>query len=90
MAMVAVREARISWRAPTADVNGGKLTSLAGYKIYYGKAPGAYTQTIPVNGAATVQYTVPLSPGTWYFGITALDAAGNESAPSNPVSRTIP
>jgi hypothetical protein len=37
-----------------------------------------------------VQRTITLSPGTWYFAVTAIDTQGAESAKSNEVSKFIP
>lgn len=91
MTTVAVREAVLSWSAPTKNVDGSNLTNLSGYKIHYGTASRTYTQTISVSGATTLQRTVALSgPGTWYFSVTAVDANGVQSAYSGEVSKAIP
>jgi hypothetical protein len=90
MTTVVVREARLSWQAPTKNVDGSNLTDLAGYKVYYGTSSRNYSQSVTVNGASSLQRTVSLSPGTWHFAVTALDSQGNESAYSNEVTKTIP
>jgi hypothetical protein len=91
MTTVAVREAQLSWARPTKNVDGSTLTNLSGYKIHYGTKSRSYTQTLAVNGAATLQKTVALSgPGTWYFSLTAVDSSGVESAYSGEVSKAIP
>lgn len=62
-------------------------TNLTGYKVYYGTTPGTYSNSVPVGLQSS--YTVSgLQPGTWYFAVTALNAAG-ESAYSNQVSRVV-
>jgi fibronectin type 3 domain-containing protein len=45
----------------------------------------------PINIGNTTSYTVAnLGTGnTYYFVVTSYDAAGNESAPSNEVSKVI-
>ena len=90
MTSVMIRQAVLSWKAPTQNIDGSTLTNLAGYKIYYGNASRNYTQTVSVSGGSTVQRTVALSPGTWYFAVTALDSRGRESAFSGEVSKSIP
>jgi len=62
---------------------------LSGYRVYYGTAPGTYLQplgqSLPAGNVTT--YTVTgLSRGTrYYFAVTAVDAAGNESGFSQEV-----
>jgi hypothetical protein len=90
MTTVVLREAALSWQAPTKNVDGSSA-SISGYKIYYGTAPKTYTQTASVSGASTVQRTIALTTsGTWYFAISAVDAQGAESAKTNEVSKLIP
>jgi hypothetical protein len=88
MTTVSLRIARLSWQAPTQYTDGSPLT-LAGYNVYYGPGPGNYTNTVPVAGGQTRQTNIALQPGSWNFAITALDAAGNESAKSNEGTRSV-
>ena len=90
MTTIVVREARLSWQAPTKNTDGTPLTNLAGYKVLYGTSPKQYSQTVSVSGASNVSRTIALSPGTWYFAVKAVDSAGKESSPSNEVSKVIP
>jgi hypothetical protein len=79
----------LDWTAPTTNADNTPLTDLGGYRIYYGTSPGSSAQTIDVGNVLT--YTINnLSSGTYYFRVTAYDTAGNESAPSNEASKTIP
>ena len=65
---------------------------LAGYKVYYGTAPGVYGTPIDVGMATqssgTTYYTLPgLTKGqTYYIVVTAYDTSSNESGYSNPGS----
>ena len=60
--------------------------NLAGYKIYYGTASGAYTVTIDVGNITTCTIT-GLQPGaTYYFAATAYDSSAAQSTFSNEVS----
>ncbi|CAI4031827.1 hypothetical protein DNFV4_02248 [Nitrospira tepida] len=61
-------------------------SDLASYKVYYGTSPGNYTTNI--NVGKVTNYTVNgLATGrTYYFAVTALDNAGNESGFSNEAS----
>lgn len=89
MTTVALREAALSWQAPTRNVDGSALTNLTGYKIYYGTSSKNYTQSVSVSGATTTQWTLALAPGTYYFALAAVDATGTESSKTNEVTKTI-
>lgn len=87
--------ATLSWEAPTTNADGTALTDLAGYKVYYGKASGAYTEIKdvgPTDTPGTPEYTVAdLESGShYYFAITAYDTSGNESNFSEEVYKDIP
>jgi len=89
MTSVSVRSAQLSWEAPTQNVDGSALTNLAGFKIYYGTSPRTYSQVQTINSPTQTSATVTLSPGTWYFAMTALNTLGEESAKTNEVSKTV-
>jgi hypothetical protein len=77
--------------APTVNTDGTPLTDLAGFRIYYGSAPGSLTQTVNLADPTVTSYTVSnLASGTWYFGATAYATDGAESALSSIGSKTIP
>lgn len=63
-------------------------SDVTGYRLYYGPAPGTYESVIDV-GNITVFTVTDLTPGKYYFAVTAYDAYGNESGFSNEVSDTI-
>ncbi|NOZ67856.1 MAG: fibronectin type III domain-containing protein [Deferribacteres bacterium] len=88
----------LTWTAPETNADGTPLTDLAGYKIYYGRLSGNYTEVKdvgipscePRGDKTECSYTVEgLSSGTWYFAITAYDTSGNESDYSNEVSKEV-
>ena len=89
MTAVAVRTALVSWTAPTTNSDGSALTDLVGYRIRFGNASNSYGQSVTINNASANQWVLPLTPGTWYFVVASLNAAGNESAYSMEVSKTI-
>jgi fibronectin type 3 domain-containing protein len=80
----------LRWDAPTTNEDGSPVT-LSGYKIYYGASSGSYTKSTSVasTGATSVTYTLSLSPGTYYFVVTAVSTDGQESAYSNEASKTL-
>ena len=88
MTSVAVRIARLSWTAPARYSDGSALTP-ARYRIYYGTTSKSYNQSVAIDNAATTQWVLSLPAGTWFFVVTALDAAGKESAYSNEAIKTI-
>ena len=63
---------------------------IAGYRVKYGTVSREYTQTLEV-GAATRATVADLAVGnTYFFAVTAYNAADMESKPSNEVSFTVP
>ncbi len=82
-----------SMSAMAADVTLGwdpnTETDMAGYKVYFGSSSRTYGTAINIGLVTT--YTVPnLSPGKWYFAVTAFNTSGAESGYSNEVSAIIP
>ncbi|WDT78943.1 MAG: fibronectin type III domain-containing protein [Candidatus Manganitrophus sp.] len=73
-------DAILSW-TPNTD------SDLAGYKVYYGTVSRRYGAPITV-GNQTAYTVTGLGLGTYYFVLSAYDAAGNESAFSNEISKT--
>lgn len=87
----AIGSLTLDWTAPTTNTDGTPLTDLAGYQIQYGTTPTALTQSIRVPNSGVTTYVVNnLSPGTWYFALSAYNTAGVSSAPSAPVSASVP
>lgn len=87
---IADGSATLSWTAPTENTNGTALTNLAGYLINYGTSATALDQQVKVTNAGITTYVVSnLSPGTWYFTVTAYTASNTDSAPSSAVSYTV-
>jgi len=86
------RSAALSWNAPLQRQNNESLNmaELAGYVISYGQDPENLDQTVYVNDAYIMEYTVKnLTQGTWYFSVQAEDDSGLMSPPSDLVSKTI-
>ena len=84
---LAPNTATLAWDAVTHP-------NLAGYRVYYGTAPGVYLQSAGqgVNVGNATTYTVTgLGSGTrYYFAVTAYYALNNESGFSNEVFKDIP
>lgn len=86
--------ATLTWNAPTQYADGSALnpaTDLQSYKIYYGTASRTYTQTMSVAnpGSASVSQTVTLTPGSYFFVVTAITTGGQESDYSNEVMKSL-
>jgi hypothetical protein len=80
----------LNWTAPTQNTDGTPLTNLAGYDIHYGTSSGNYTQTISVSNPGIATYVVDnLSPGTYYFTVSAVNSQGTESPLSSQVTTTV-
>jgi hypothetical protein len=82
------KAAKLTWDAPTKNVDETDLIDLAGYKVYYGTLSGNYSSSIDVGNVMTYEID-SLSPGTYYFAVTAYDTSGNESDYSNEMSKII-
>jgi len=92
VALVTVRvlSKTIRWQAPTQNVDGSALTDLAGYVVYWGTQSRNYTGSYAINSPGITQWDATVSPGSYYFALTALDSEGNESGYSNQILKTIP
>jgi hypothetical protein len=71
--------ATLTWTAPTAP-------DLAGYKLYQYDATGQWLKPVLLGKVTTTTLTIT-TPGKRTFLVTALDVTGNESKPSNEVSK---
>lgn len=77
---VALGNTTLSWTAPTQNEDGTALSDLAGYKIYYGRDSGSYSNEIRIDNPSVTTYVVDnLTQDTYYFVATAFNAAGTES-----------
>lgn len=81
----------LSWTPPTLNADGSQLDDLAGYRIQYGTSASALTWSVDISSPGVRSYIVDqLSPATWYFGVRAVNAAGQESDLSAVASKTVP
>jgi hypothetical protein len=69
-------------------------TTVAGYRVYHGTAPGKYKQAfghgISAGNVTTISIS-GLNRGTrHYFAVTTLDGAGNESSYSSEIFKDVP
>jgi hypothetical protein len=82
--------ATLDWSPPTENADGSPLTNLAGYYVHYGTSDASLTWTIDVADASAATYVVRgLSPGTYYFAVSAYNSLGLEGAWSNLASKTL-
>jgi len=65
-------------------------TNVAGYNIYYGVSPRAYTNRTSVGNITNATITLPARGPLFYFTATAFTAAGLESDYCNEVSYAAP
>jgi hypothetical protein len=86
----ATGSASLRWQPPTQRVDGTPLTSIGGYKLYYGLNQSNLDQVINLGNSVTEYQVNNLAQGTWYFGVSAVDSVGVESGLSGMVSKTIP
>lgn len=90
VAAVQTGSATVNWTAPTLNTDNSTLTDLAGYRIYYGTSAQSLTQVLQLANPGLASAVIDnLSPATWYFAMTAYNAANVESARSTVVSKVI-
>jgi hypothetical protein len=80
----------LSWTAPTENEDGSPLVDLSGYRIYWGTTPGNYPNSLTIDDTGLTTYVIDnLAPDTYEFVATSFNAAGIESAYSNPSTKTV-
>lgn len=80
----------LSWQPPVTRTDGSPIANLSGYRIRYGTSTGSYPSVMEIQNAGVTSAVVAnLPPATYFFVISAYDAAGLESNTSPPVSKTI-
>jgi hypothetical protein len=84
----ATGSASLSWIPPTSYTDGAPMTP-ASYKVYWGASQGSYPNVVSVSGGLSSYVVDQLTPGTWYFVVTALDQAQVESVFSNVASKVV-
>jgi hypothetical protein len=83
--------ATLVWSVPTNNTDGTMLTNLGGYKVYYGRDQSSLSEVVDINHPGITSYVVDkLVSGTYYFALSAYNAAGIESAMKMVGSKTIP
>lgn len=86
----------LSWETPALAANAdlswsaNTETDLAGYKVYYGTSSRSYGAPVDVGNRTTFTATGLSEGQTYYFAVTAYNAAGSESGLSTEVSKTFP
>ena len=80
---LAAVQAVLAWD-PNADSN------LAGYKLYYGTAPGVYDRIIDAGNRTNVTVTELVSGSVYFFVVTAYNNLGTEGDPSAEISYLAP
>jgi hypothetical protein len=85
-ATTGTRAVALSWAAPTQYENGSPFVDLAGYRIFYGSAPGTYTKLVEIAPGTTSHNIQSLPATTHYFTISAYNHEGVESTLSNEVA----
>lgn len=87
---VDVFDKTIRWQPPEYNEDGTPANDLAGYVIYWGNSSRSYTGSYRINSASTTSWEADITPGTYYFAMTAFDSEGNESDYSNELLKIIP
>lgn len=81
-ASAAPGQAKLTWKAPTHNVDGSPLTDLAGYKISWGTASGNHISNLVIEKRTSYTVTGLTAGVRYFFVIQAFNAALNFSANS--------
>jgi hypothetical protein len=66
------------------------LTNLVGSTVYWGTSPGDYSNSVTLTNPGLTSYVIEqLTPATWYFVTTAMNADGVESDYSNVATKIV-
>ena len=84
----------VSWDVPSSRANGIALDSseIGGYRLYLSTRRDQVPSLpqVDIKDVTVTQYTFnSLAPGTYYIYMSTYDVNGNESALSDPVSKTL-
>jgi len=82
---------RVSWRAPATNDDGTPVSSLTGFRVFYGNVSGQYSQSLLASSPDITSVAIEglTSSTTWYFVVKALAAGGVESDYSTEVSKAL-
>ena len=82
---VSCERVTVTWSPSTDNVG------IGSYIVYWGVSPASLVQAGHALGTSTSYTSYPLTAGTtYYYGVAAVDTAGNDSAMSAVVSVTTP
>lgn len=76
--------ATVSWQEPPSNCDGTAINGPLKYRVLWGRASALLEP--PQPGSYTV---AGLTPGLWWFGVTAIDTEGLESPIGGPDFKTI-
>lgn len=80
---VAMHNVQVSWNASSSPV--------LGYFVYRGSVSGGPYTLENASPSPSLNFPTSVHGGqTWYFVVTAVDASGIESVPSNEVAQVVP
>jgi hypothetical protein len=65
-------------------------TNVVGYAIYYGTNSSNYTARLDAGGNSAISVSGLTEGVTYFFVVTAYDATGDESDPSNEIAYIVP
>jgi len=82
--------AKLTWTAPTKNVDGSALTNLAGFVVQY-RPKGTTTWKVRkvANAGATTVTIWQLAPGTWQFRLKAYNNVGIRSIATGTVEAVL-
>jgi hypothetical protein len=87
---VRVADSLIAWQAPTENVDGTSLTTLAGYRVHCDTAPRNCTSTETLAPRVSEFSLVDFPAGEYRVALTAFNDANDESEYSAEIIKVAP
>lgn len=81
----------LKWAAPSTYANNtaASLSEITGYRLYYGPSATNTPNYVNITNGSTMQYTITLPSGTYYFRISAIDTNGYEGLKSSALQKSL-
>ncbi len=88
-ASVTGSEVLLTWSRPTTNLDGSRLTNLAGYRVYRSASSSGPFSLINDPFVGSEQFTDRPGAGAFYYSVAAVNTDGLEGPKSDNVSATV-
>ncbi|MBI1424892.1 MAG: hypothetical protein GC149_15705 [Gammaproteobacteria bacterium] len=81
----------LQWIGPSTRTDSSTISmnEISGYRLYYGPSATNTPSYVNIRNGDTMQYTMTLATGSYYFRVSAIDSKGIEGRKSVAVKKTV-